>query len=248
MKKPVIAVSSSKKDYTDLPFEYSTFSAAGKEVKSIMERGAIPVIPPFLSEQDALELMESCDGLFLTGGADVNPALYGEEKLDCCGGIEPDRDEADLNLLKAALKLKKPVMAVCRGSQLSTVYFGGTLYQDLKTQFGEAINHPDYYTTKGEDSHQVKIVPNTPLHEIMGGAEAIGVNSTHHQGFKTLGPDVKPMAYATDGLCESWYYDKDGRWVRVYQWHPEMMDFNPRMDAILKNFVDECMARKEKQR
>lgn len=246
MKKPIIAVTSSKKDYTNMPFEYSTYSAAGKEVGSLMERDAITVIAPFLTEEDALEVMKGCDGLFVTGGADVNPALYGEEKLPCCGDIEPDRDEADLNMLKAALKLNKPVLAVCRGSQLCTVYFGGSLYQDLKTQFGTKINHPDLYRTTGEGSHEVQLIPGTPLYNLMGGADHIGVNSTHHQGFKTLGPDVKPMAYATDGLCESWYYDKDGRWVRVYQWHPEMMDHNPRMDAILRDFINECVARRDK--
>ncbi len=246
MRKPIIAVTSSKKDYTNLPFEYSTYSAAGKEVGSLTERGAITVIPPFMSEEDALALMAHCDGLFLTGGRDVNPALYGEEKLPCCGDIEPDRDEADLNLLKAALKLKKPVMAVCRGSQLATVYFGGTLYQDLKTQFGDKINHPDLYRTKGELSHNVQLIPGTPLYNMMGGVDHIGVNSTHHQGFKTIGLSVKPMAYATDGLCESWYYDKDDNWVRVYQWHPEMMDYNPRMDAILRDFVNECINRMDK--
>ena len=246
MEKPIIAVTSSKKEYTNLPFEYSTYSAAGKEVGSLMERGALAVIPPFLSEEDALQFMESCDGLFMTGGADVDPALYGEEKLPCCGDIEPDRDAADINLLKAALKLNKPVMAVCRGSQLATVYFGGSLYQDLATQFGKKINHPDLYRTKGEESHEVQLIPGTPLYNMLGGVDHIGVNSTHHQGFKKLGSAVKPMAYSTDGLCESWYYDKDGRWVRVYQWHPEMMDYNPRMNAILTDFVNECIARKEK--
>ena len=245
MKKPVIALTSSKTDFKNLPFEHSTFSNSKAEIYSLADRGAIPVVVPFLSEEDALEFMQQCDGLFVTGGADVDPAQYGEEKLPCCGDIEPDRDIADLNLIKAALKLNKPVMAVCRGSQLMTVHFGGTLYQDLKTQFGAKTNHPDLYRTKGEESHEVQLIPGTPLYNLMGKIDHIGVNSTHHQGFKTLGPDVKPMAYATDGLCESWYYDKNGAWVRVYQWHPEMMDYNPRMDAILKDFINECIARKE---
>ncbi len=243
MRKPIIATTSSKTVYTNLPFEYSTFSAAGREVDSLAERGAIPVIPPFLSEDDALAVMAGCDGLFVTGGADVNPALYGEEKQPYCGDIEPDRDEADLNLIKAALKLNKPIMAVCRGSQLCTVFFGGSLYQDLPTQWGKDIAHTSLHNTTTEDAHKINIVPGTPLHKLMGGADRIGVNSTHHQGFKTLGPDVVPMAYATDGLPESWYYDKDGRWVRVYQWHPEMMDNNPRMDAILNDFINECINR-----
>ncbi len=246
MKKPVIAITSSKKAYDILPFEYTTYSNTGRETGSLYQRGAIPVITPFLNEVDALDFMAGCDGLFMTGGADVNPALYGEEKLPYCGDIEPDRDEADLNLLKAALKLKKPVLAVCRGSQLCTVYFGGTLYQDLKTQLGEEINHPDIYRANGELSHYVQIIPDTPLYKLMGGVDKIPVNSTHHQGYKTIGETVIPMAYATDGLCESWYYEQEGNWVRAYQWHPEMMEYNPRMDAILKDFISECVARMAK--
>ncbi|MBQ8604871.1 MAG: gamma-glutamyl-gamma-aminobutyrate hydrolase family protein [Oscillospiraceae bacterium] len=242
MRKPVIAVTSSKKEIPDLPFEYIQYSASHAEVGVLMERGALTVIPPFLSDEDADRLMAGLDGLFVTGGADVNPALYGEEKLPECGDIEPDRDASDLALIKAALKHKKPVLAVCRGSQLCTVHFGGSLYQDLPTQLGDKIKHTDLYNTTKEDSHTVNIVPGTPLHNLLG-KDVLGVNSTHHQGFKTLGPDSIPMAYAPDGLCESWYSEKDGTWIRVYQWHPEMMDFNDNMDKILCDFVNECKNR-----
>ncbi len=242
MRKPVIAVTSSKKVVEGLPFEYIMYSASHAEVNKMTERGAVPVIPPFLTDEAADALMAGLDGLFVTGGADVNPALYGEEKLPCCGDIEPDRDESDLALIKAALKHKKPVLAVCRGSQLCTVHFGGSLYQDLPTQLGDKIKHSDLANTTKEDSHTVNIVPGTPLHTLLGKDE-IGVNSTHHQGYKTLGPDSIPMAYAPDGLCESWYSDKDGIWIRVYQWHPEMMDFNENMDKILTDFVNECKNR-----
>ena len=242
MRKPVIAVTSSKKDIPDMPFEYVLYSAARAEVGVLMERGAHAVISPFLTDEQADEFMADMDGLFVTGGADVDPAQYGEEKLECCGETEPDRDAADLALIKAALKHKKPILAVCRGSQLCTVHFGGSLYQDLPTQWGTEFNHNDLTNANKEQSHPMNIVAGTPLHNLLG-KDQIYVNSTHHQGFKTLGPDSIPMAYAPDGLCESWYSEKDGTWIRVYQWHPEMMDFNDNMDKILRNFVDECKNR-----
>ena len=184
--------------------------------------------------------MAMADGLFMTGGADVGPDLYGEEVQPFCGGIEKDRDVSDMNLLKAAAKLKKPIFSVCRGSQITNVFFGGKLYQDLNTQLGDMIKHPDYFTTKTEESHIVNIVEGSPLHKLLG-KDSIGVNSTHHQGYKVLGEKLIPMAFAPDGLCESFYLDSDDHWVRCYQWHPEMQDFGENMDKILQDFVNACI-------
>jgi putative glutamine amidotransferase len=78
------------------------------------------------------------------------------------------------------------------------------------------------------------------LHKLLGKDE-IGVNSTHHQGYKVMGEKLVPMAYAEDGLVESFYLDDDAHWVRCYQWHPEMQDFNENMDKILQDFVNACI-------
>ncbi|MBQ6850578.1 MAG: gamma-glutamyl-gamma-aminobutyrate hydrolase family protein [Oscillospiraceae bacterium] len=240
MKKPVIVISPQTHEVKNLPFEMKMYATPEKNAWQLQQRGAIPVMPSFLSEEEAEQLMAMADGLFMTGGADVGPDLYGEEVQPFCGGIEKDRDVSDMNLLKAAAKLKKPIFSVCRGSQITNVFFGGKLYQDLNTQLGDMIKHPDYFTTKTEESHIVNIVEGSPLHKLLG-KDSIGVNSTHHQGYKVLGEKLIPMAFAPDGLCESFYLDSDDHWVRCYQWHPEMQDFGENMDKILQDFVNACI-------
>ena len=98
-----------------IPKSLSTkFVSTESSILDIFSRGAIPVMPSFLSEEEAEQLMSMADGLFMTGGADVGPDLYGEEVEEFCGEIEKDRDVSDMNLLKAAAKLKKPIFSVCR--------------------------------------------------------------------------------------------------------------------------------------
>lgn len=239
MKKPVIAITPQSTPISLGEFNMKLYSTLYDNADRFTERGAIPVIPSFLYEDDALEFMERCDGLFLTGGADIDPAIYKEDKKDTCGEIQPDRDKSDLNLLKAAVRLKKPVMGVCRGSQLLNAFFGGTLYQDLPTEFSNSINHRDLSNIKKAISHTVTIVKGSPLNILLG-EESITVNTSHHQGYKTLGEKSVPMAYAPDGLVESFYIDDPELWVRAYQWHPEMQNFNVIADKILNDFIDAC--------
>lgn len=240
MKKPLIVLTPQVKPM-EAPFDgVAKYNYSNNfNTRRILKRGGMPIVPAFLSEEEALELMERCDGLFMTGGADVDPACYGEEKQPYCAETEPDRDASDLALMKAAMKLKKPILCICRGSQMGNVYFGGTLYQDLKTQLGDKIVHPEYASFRQETSHSIEVVKGTPLYDMFG-EDSFYINSLHHQGVKDLGKGVKPMAYAPDGLVESWYYDEDGRWVRAYQWHPEMQDENKHNVAIIKDFVDAC--------
>jgi len=243
MKKPVIILTPQnmpmEEPFANIPYNYSNGFNTGRIVRA----GGMPVIPAFMEYEDALELMEKCDGLFMTGGADIDPAKYGEEILPCCGTIEYDRDKSDINLMKAALQLKKPILAACRGCQMGNVVLGGTMYQDLPSQTGTTVKHSDY-ARYGEAVHTVDIVEGSPLHKLTGKAQ-MGVNALHHQGIKDKAPDIIPMAYAPDGLLEAWYYDKDGRWIRAYQWHPEMMS-DADNELIIKDFIDECIARKSK--
>lgn len=246
MKKPLIILTPQNmpmEEPFDLPYNYSN----GYNTRGIVMGGGLPVIPPFLTEEDAELLMQQADGLMMTGGADVDPALYGEEKMECCGTIEYDRDKSDPALLKAALKYKKPVLCICRGCQLANVYFGGTLYQDIPTQRPSDVKHsvyvyPDF---KQEISQRVNVVEGSPLHRLCGELQ-LGTNSLHHQAIKDIAPGLVPMAYASDGLLESWYLDSADQWMRAYQWHPEMMDNSSASKAILKDFIDRCIANRDK--
>src|SRR5205085_227567 len=114
------------------------------------------------------------DGVFLTGGVDVEPSFYGEAKQTFCGTTDPDRDRIESDLLRHAMETKKPVLAVCRGLQILNVVCGGTLYQDVAAQVPAALKH-DYFPTPAQPSrkylaHDVTVKGGTRLGNIMGQA------------------------------------------------------------------------------
>ena len=164
MKTPLIVLTPQNmpmEEPFDKPYNYTN----GYNTSAVLRYGGMPVIPTYLNEEQALELMKKADGLMMTGGADIDPALYGEEKMQQSGTIEFARDKSDIALLKAALALKKPVLCICRGCQLANVYFGGSMYQDIPTQAPSQLKHA-YYTYPDltqEVTHKVKIVENIAL-------------------------------------------------------------------------------------
>ena len=169
MKTPLIVLTPQNMPM-EAPFQQAYNYSNGFNTSAIVKRGGVPAITTFLNDEQAMELMKKADGLMMTGGADVDPALYGEEVMECCGTIEYARDKSDLALLKAALALKKPVLCICRGCQLANVYFGGTMYQDLPTQAPSQLKHsnythPDYME---ENTHNIKVVEGSPFHQLVG--------------------------------------------------------------------------------
>lgn len=240
MNKPLILITPQNKPMEE-PFQGQYNYSCTYNTSAILAAGGIPVIPPFLGDADAQTLMASAQGLLLSGGADVSPSLYGQEKLDVCGTPEPQRDQSDLALLKAALKLHKPILCICRGCQIANVYFGGTLYQDLPTQHETTIQHSRYQEYKG-GAHQVTVVEGTPLHQLYGRVE-LSVNSLHHQAVRELAPCLVPMAYSPDGIVESYYLQDKSQWLWAYQWHPEMLQDTQARDTIFLDFIEACRER-----
>ncbi len=238
MKRPVIVLTPARMKM-EAPFENGEYNYTNSyNTDAILRNGGLPVLPPLLDEEQALELIERADGLLMTGGADIDPAMYGEVKLDCCGDIEYARDASDVALMKAALKLKKPILCICRGMQLANVVFGGTMYQDIPTQFNDKVKHSDY-ANFAHGVHNVKIVEGTPLHKLLG-KDVVLTNALHHQGVKDIAPGVVPMGYTEDGLLESWYYDSKDQWIRAYQWHPEMMVEYREHNLLIEDFINRC--------
>lgn len=247
-KKPIIAVTPTPVDITPkFPIGKKVMSVGSTDFHQTMlsKCGGIPIITNGVtSQEEADAVLSVCDGLFVTGGDDVNPALYGEEVLECCGEINHDRDVSDVYLIKRALSQNKPIIAVCRGSQITNVVLGGTLYQDIFVQAGATENHraltAETLPGEGETApHKRKVLPDTPLAKLIGEGE-IGINSTHHQAVKTLGENCVLQAVAPDGIVESWYLDSDTQYVRCYQWHPEFQKDNDVADALFKDFIAAC--------
>lgn len=136
------------------------------------------------------------------------------------------------------IKTSKPILAICRGAQLVNVALGGTLYQDIPSEVPTKILHkqsePDF-----SPSHDVKIMNNTPLYEMMR-TEQIKGNSFHHQAIKALGKGLEIMAIAEDGIIEG-VYSSGKQYVRAYQWHPErLFDTDAQSRMIFEDFIHAC--------
>jgi putative glutamine amidotransferase len=203
--------------------------------------GGIPVMIPLLDEDPGTlrDLYDRLDGILIPGGVDMDPATFGEGPHPNLGAIDPARDRVELQLTRWAAEDRKPVLGLCRGIQVINVALGGTLYQDLATQLPAAIKH-DYFPTAGFErdhlAHEVALASGTRLHAVMERHRFL-VNSMHHQGIKTLAPELVPAAKAPDGLIEAVEAGSDHFMVGV-QWHPEIFelsDFHTR--ELFREFV-----------
>jgi gamma-glutamyl-gamma-aminobutyrate hydrolase PuuD len=191
---------------------YREESEVGPYLKALQAAG-VTVVP---ARADAVPALSGFDGLVLTGGTDVDPALYSETRQPDTEEPDRERDDVESALLSAALETDLPVLAICRGFQLMNVLHGGSLVQHLISS--------DHHRRRGGDRalpvHDISIVPGSMLYSIAAAREW-RVNSRHHQGIKILGRGL--MASATDpfdGLVEA-MERPDKYFVLGVQWHPE---------------------------
>lgn len=194
-------------------------------VRVLTEAGAVPVLVPLLPGDEATlrGIYQLVDGLFLTGGVDIDPTTYGEPPHERCDRPDPARDWTEATLIRWALADRKPIFGVCRGAQMINVACGGTLYQHLPEQLPD-LKHdffprPENDYTRDYLAHEVRVDLSTRLGRMIGDSRA-RVNSMHHQGIKRLAADLRPSAFADDGLVEG-VEATDGRFVVGVQWHPE---------------------------
>jgi putative glutamine amidotransferase len=217
------------------------WSMEPKYVQVVAAAGAVPWLIPLLRDAETLRyLYQHLDGLFLTGGVDVDPANYHEATHVLCGVTDPDRDWTEMTLTRWALADRKPVLGVCRGIQVLNVTAGGTLYQDLAAQYPRAIKH-DYFspggsTTRDFLAHDVRVFSGSCLAAVLG-SDAVPVNSMHHQGIKDLAPGLAACAVAPDGLIEG-VEGRNGQFLLGVQWHPEeLADRDPAMRRLFTTFL-----------
>jgi putative glutamine amidotransferase len=185
-------------------------------VRSVELAGGRPLlVPPGEDEGGVEETLDRLDGLVFSGGADVDPDTYGAEAHPATLGTRPQRDQAELALLTAALELDMPVLAVCRGSQVLNVALGG----DLEQHVPERVGHEGHREVSGTFSeHGVEIASGTRLHEIIG--DHTSVKSHHHQGYGRLGTGLREAARADDDTVEA-IEDPSRRFTVGVLWHPE---------------------------
>jgi putative glutamine amidotransferase len=186
-------------------------------VEAVERAGGRPLlVPPSPTGQD--ELLEALDGLIFSGGSDLEPETYGQEPHPETKGVHPERDEAELALLTAALERDLPVLAICRGSQVLNVVLGGDLVQHLP----EVVGDEKHKHTPGVFAdHDVELEPGTRVGELLG--DRAPVKSHHHQGFGRLGEGLREAARADDGTIEAIEHTARRFAVGVL-WHPEEGD------------------------
>jgi putative glutamine amidotransferase len=185
-------------------------------VRQVSGAGAVPVLlPPIAAD---VEVLDRLDGLVVAGGADVDPARYGAERSPRTGPSSPDRDDAELALLAAAVERDLPVLAVCRGLQLLTVLRGGSLVQHLPEVVGSDVHVPAP-GTYGDNA--VRVAPGSRLAGLIG-TDAVWA-CHHHQAVERLGDGLTATAWAQDGTVEAAELE-GARFVLGVQGHPEVGD------------------------
>ena len=235
MNKPLIGVT------PGLNEEESRLLVHRGTIDALRREGALPVILPLTDDEGEIaEIVDRFDGFVFTGGGDIDPELYRQNQLACCGAISPQRDSFELPLARMlAVRRDKPVLAICRGFQVLNVALGGDLYQDIGTQYhGEALAHrqhqPDCYA-----SHPVIVTMSSLLDQAVH-TQKLWVNSLHHQAVKRLAPALESCGAAPDGIIEAASLTGHPFFLGV-QWHPERMwQRDDTARAIFTAFVEAC--------
>ena len=189
--------------------------------ESLAGAGAIPLGIPMLDSDDALRaLYDRCDALLFAGGPDVDPRHYGEEPDPACNVDPcPALDRTELRLAGWATAEDRPVLAICRGAQLVNVVLGGSLYQDVAVQHGDAVHHDRHDVGRNVLAHPIEVEPGSVLGRATGGG-TVDVNSLHHQAIRRLGEGLVVSARAPDGVVEG-AEDPSRRFLVLVQAHPE---------------------------
>ncbi|WP_283609638.1 gamma-glutamyl-gamma-aminobutyrate hydrolase family protein [Faecalispora anaeroviscerum] len=210
---------------------------------AVTKAGGEPVfLPQIKTEAEAKEALSEVSALVMTGGEDIDPQLYYNEKPDPkLETVNAARDTSDSLLLKAAIAADMPTLCTCRGMQFLNVVCGGTLYQDFPSMHKSDVQviHRD---PKGEVfvKHQVNVDANNLIADAFGGKGEYTVNSWHHQSVKDLGKNLKIVAKAPDGIVEG-IVKEDNTYIVGVQFHPEAMvaEGNNSFLEFYKDLIDQ---------
>lgn len=184
-------------------------------------------------DREPAELLDRFDGLLLVGGGDVEPARYGADAHAELYGLEPDRDELEIALLREADRRGMPTLCICRGMQVLNVAFGGTLIQHLP----EEDRFLPHGVPSGEEGlfHEVKLEPGSRIARAAG-AEVVSASSHHHQGVDRVGRGLLATGWSPDGLVEA--LEREEGWMVGAQWHPEdSADRDPTQQRLFDELV-----------
>ena len=241
MTRPLIGIT------CDYDMEKQTTKLHRGYYDAIVEAGGLPVLMPNIHEENACKILAFLDGLLLSGGNDVEPAYFGEAPHIKLGFINACRDSLEINLCRQAMERDIPILGICRGVQLMNIAMGGTIYQDLESQWiaGQLQKHsqlaPDWY-----GSHEVELDLNSRLFRMLG-VKKLRTNSFHHQAIRDLASCFRATAWCGDGVVEGIEALSHTFAVGV-QWHPEKMwQKDEKMLGLFEGLVSAAKRRREKE-
>jgi putative glutamine amidotransferase len=232
--RPVVAVTSGSE-----PPPGESFLLRKAYIRAVESAGAVPFIVAPGRPADAGEILARVQGLFLTGGGDIDPALYAQADHPTLKNVSRERDVFEIALVREALARDLPILAVCRGQQLLSVACGGGIVQDIASEMPGAIEH-----RPGGDrrmiAHEVELSRDTRIRAILG-TTRIAVNSTHHQAVRAPGDGLVVSARSpADGIIEG-IESPCHRFVVGVQWHPEeFWDTVPGFSPLFSAWVSAC--------
>ena len=192
---------------------------------AIRGAGLLPLVLPVLDPADADATLDDVAGLVLTGGEDVNPGRYGSAPHPELGDTHDGRDAFEIALVEAARARGIPTLAICRGVQILNVALGGTLVQDIPSEWAHPIVHDGDWPRTAR-VHEVDVTPGSRLSRALGTERPV-VNSMHHQAVGTVAPSLATVARAPDGIVEGVEWPTEDWWMVGVQWHPEELTASP---------------------
>ncbi len=206
--------------------------------RSVVAAGGKPYVLD-LTSSSPVPLLDGVDALLLTGGGDIDPALFGEDRHPTFQDAEPGRDAAEIALVLSALATGRPVLAICRGVQVLNVALGGSLIQDIPSQLPMALNHR-VPTPRNGSAHQVHVSAGTRLATLLGVAGTgghVAVNSRHHQAPNRIGDGLVVSAVAEDAVVEALELTDHPFCVGV-QWHPENFVASGEFQSLFDGLIE----------
>lgn len=234
MPSPVIGITTGySKNADGLPGIYLLLAY----VRAVQEAGGLPVLlPSDLAESDWETVYARLDGILFSGGGDISLEHFDGSPHPRICEVDPRRDALELALARRSTEEGKPFLGICRGCQLVNVALGGTLFTHIYDQLPGALDHAYPGNMRTVLAHPVRLETGGRLAHIVQ-TEQLMVNSLHHQGLKKLSPDLRPLAWAPDGLVEAIELPHHPFGLAV-QWHPEWLTDRRESRHLFKAFVD----------
>ncbi|MEJ8777540.1 gamma-glutamyl-gamma-aminobutyrate hydrolase family protein [Pseudogracilibacillus sp. ICA-222130] len=205
---------------------------------------AIPFILPYVEKEKTIDsIVMKLDGLYVTGGDDIDPTFFNEEPMEGLRFILRKRDMFEQKLIQKMLQQNKPIFAICRGAQILNIATGGDMYQHIYGQMDKQLLQHEQHANRSHQSHFITIKEGTILYEVMQ-KKRMKVNSFHHQANRQVKQPMIVSATASDGIKEA-IESTAHTFVVGVQWHPEYLyDTDIGTRTLYKTFIKKCEERK----